>query len=211
MFTTTSRCSPHISNPKWATFEHPRQAGSTTDHIEYRRCTYSVKMSYSQKPSMASRTQMLWWVCLLLTCMCWFRVETQRLNLQNQINTVFPKLGSWTPSLWFVRNGVRNRRKRKDKDNQELKQNMLIPWFRRSSERFVFRPRGSPDCDSECVKIQFHVQREKPETGLLMVDFRVLDGCTFHTYVYLQNTITIYNWILQNTEFRVFLLFISRE
>jgi hypothetical protein len=36
-----------------------------------------------------------------------------------------------------------------------------------SPPRFVFRSRGSPSCASECVKIQFHVQREEPETAII--------------------------------------------
>ena len=45
-----------------------------------------------------------------------------------------------------------------------------------SAQRFVFRARTSPGCASECVKMQFHVQREEPETAILAVASRVLDG-----------------------------------
>jgi hypothetical protein len=44
-----------------------------------------------------------------------------------------------------------------------------------STPRFVFRSRGSPTCSSECVKIQFHIQHEEPETAMLTVDSRVFD------------------------------------
>ncbi len=46
-----------------------------------------------------------------------------------------------------------------------------------SGPRFVFRSRASPACASECVKMQFHVQSEEPETTILMVDSRVFDVC----------------------------------
>jgi hypothetical protein len=46
-----------------------------------------------------------------------------------------------------------------------------------SAPRFVFRSRASPACASECVKIQFHVQREEPETAILTVDSAVFDVC----------------------------------
>ena len=46
-----------------------------------------------------------------------------------------------------------------------------------SAQRFVFRSRASPACASECVKIQFHIQREEPETAMLPVDSRVFDVC----------------------------------
>ena len=46
-----------------------------------------------------------------------------------------------------------------------------------SAPRFVFRSRASPACASECVKMQFHVQREEPETAILTVDSRVFDVC----------------------------------
>jgi hypothetical protein len=46
-----------------------------------------------------------------------------------------------------------------------------------SSQRFVFRSRAPPACVSECVKIQFHVQREEIETVTLTVASRVFDGC----------------------------------
>ena len=36
-----------------------------------------------------------------------------------------------------------------------------------SAQRFVFRSRSCPASVSECVKIQFHVHHEKPETGML--------------------------------------------
>jgi hypothetical protein len=45
-----------------------------------------------------------------------------------------------------------------------------------SAPRFVVRSRASPD--SECEKIQFHIQREEPETAMLTVDSRVFDVCT---------------------------------
>ena len=44
-----------------------------------------------------------------------------------------------------------------------------------SAPRFVFRSRASPSCSSECVKMQFHIQREEPETAMLTVDSRVFD------------------------------------
>ncbi len=46
-----------------------------------------------------------------------------------------------------------------------------------SPPRFVFRSRTSPACASECVKMQFHVQCEEPETEILKVDSRVFDVC----------------------------------
>ena len=46
-----------------------------------------------------------------------------------------------------------------------------------STLRFVFRSRGSPTYDSECVKMQFHVQCQEPETMMFTVGFRVFDGC----------------------------------
>ena len=46
-----------------------------------------------------------------------------------------------------------------------------------STPRFVFRSRASPVCASECVKMQFHVHREEPETVILTVASRVFDGC----------------------------------
>ncbi len=46
-----------------------------------------------------------------------------------------------------------------------------------SAPRFVFRSRVSPVCPSECVKIQFHIQGEEPETEMLTVDSRVFDVC----------------------------------
>ena len=33
-------------------------------------------------------------------------------------------------------------------------------------------------CASECEKMQFHIQREEPETAMLTVDSRVFDVCT---------------------------------
>ena len=47
-----------------------------------------------------------------------------------------------------------------------------------SAPRFVFRSRASPACASECEKMQFHIQREEPETAMLTVDSRVFDVCT---------------------------------
>jgi hypothetical protein len=47
-----------------------------------------------------------------------------------------------------------------------------------SPQRFVFRARGSVVYASECVKIQFHVLRQEPETAMFTVGFRVFDGCT---------------------------------
>jgi hypothetical protein len=47
-----------------------------------------------------------------------------------------------------------------------------------SAPRFVFRSRASPACASECEKMQFHIQREEPETGMLTVDSRVFDVCS---------------------------------
>ena len=46
-----------------------------------------------------------------------------------------------------------------------------------SAPRFVFRSRASPACASECEKMQFHIQREEPETTMLTVDSRVFDVC----------------------------------
>ena len=46
-----------------------------------------------------------------------------------------------------------------------------------SAPRFVFRSRASPACASECEKMQFHIQREEPETAMLTVDSRVFDVC----------------------------------
>jgi hypothetical protein len=46
-----------------------------------------------------------------------------------------------------------------------------------SAPRFVFRSGASPACASECEKIQFHIQREEPETAMLTVDSRVFDVC----------------------------------
>jgi hypothetical protein len=46
-----------------------------------------------------------------------------------------------------------------------------------STPRFVFRSRASPHVLSEFMKIQFHVQREEPETAILTVDSRVFDVC----------------------------------
>ena len=46
-----------------------------------------------------------------------------------------------------------------------------------SAQRFVFRTRGSPEYASECVKMQFHVQRQEPEIAMFTVGFRVFDGC----------------------------------
>ncbi len=46
-----------------------------------------------------------------------------------------------------------------------------------SVPRFVFRSGASPECTSECEKIQFHIQREEPETVMLTVDSRVFDVC----------------------------------
>ena len=36
-----------------------------------------------------------------------------------------------------------------------------------SAPRFVFRTRASPACRTECVKMQFHVQREEPERAII--------------------------------------------
>jgi hypothetical protein len=47
-----------------------------------------------------------------------------------------------------------------------------------SEPRFVFRSRGSPACASECEKMQFHIQREEPETAMLTVDSRVFGVCS---------------------------------
>ncbi len=47
-----------------------------------------------------------------------------------------------------------------------------------SAQRFVSRARTSPGCASECVKMQFHAQREEPETVILKVASRVLNGRT---------------------------------
>jgi len=44
-----------------------------------------------------------------------------------------------------------------------------------SPPRFVFRSRARSVCASECVKIQFHVQNEEPETVILTVDSRDFD------------------------------------
>jgi len=46
-----------------------------------------------------------------------------------------------------------------------------------STPRFVFRSRVSLACASECEKMQFHIQREEPETAILTVDSRVFDVC----------------------------------
>ena len=46
-----------------------------------------------------------------------------------------------------------------------------------SAQRFVFRTRGSPAYVSECVKMQFHVHCQEPETTMFTVGFRVFDGC----------------------------------
>ena len=46
-----------------------------------------------------------------------------------------------------------------------------------SAPRFVFRSQASPACASECVKMQFHIRREEPETAMLTVDSRVFDVC----------------------------------
>ncbi len=40
----------------------------------------------------------------------------------------------------------------------------------------MFHTRKSPTCVSESVKIQLHVQCEEPETGILTVTSRVLNG-----------------------------------
>ena len=45
-----------------------------------------------------------------------------------------------------------------------------------SAQRFVLRSRGSPAYVSECVKIQFHVQCQEPETTMFTVGFRDFDG-----------------------------------
>ena len=45
-----------------------------------------------------------------------------------------------------------------------------------TAQRFVFRARTSPGCASECVKMQFHVHREEPETAIKAVASRVLNG-----------------------------------
>jgi hypothetical protein len=56
-----------------------------------------------------------------------------------------------------------------------------------SAPRFVFRSRASPACASECVKMQFHVQREEPETAILTVDSRVFDVCAQNSMCAINN------------------------
>ena len=57
-----------------------------------------------------------------------------------------------------------------------------------SAPRFVFRSRASPECASECDKMQFHIQREEPETVMLTVDSRVFDVCTPKVMCDIKNT-----------------------
>ena len=57
-----------------------------------------------------------------------------------------------------------------------------------SEQRFVFRSRASPACVSECVKMQFHIQREEPETVMLTVDSRVFDVCAPKVMCVIKNT-----------------------
>jgi hypothetical protein len=55
-------------------------------------------------------------------------------------------------------------------------------WYHMFSEAsagiFVFRVRETPSCSSACVKMEFQVQCEEPETVILTVASRVFDGCS---------------------------------
>ena len=46
-----------------------------------------------------------------------------------------------------------------------------------------FEARETPACASACVQMQFHVQREEPETAILTVATRVSDGAHQSSYV----------------------------
>ena len=55
---------------------------------------------------------------------------------------------------------------------------MWIPYgFGDGGQIFVFRVRESPAYASKCLKMQFHVQRQEPETAIVTVASRVFDGC----------------------------------
>ena len=56
--------------------------------------------------------------------------------------------------------------------------------FRRLVQEYSCFERETPSCASSCVKIQFHVQHEEPETAILTVTSRVFDAhqsSTAHT------------------------------
>ena len=68
----------------------------------------------------------------------------------------------------------------KEQDRQEFNQNGMCCYHmfsEASAGIFVFRARETPSCDSECVKMEFHVQGEEPETTILTVTSRIFDGC----------------------------------
>ena len=70
-----------------------------------------------------------------------------------------------------------------------------------SPQRFVFRVRGNPAYGSECVKMQFHVQCQEPETAMFTVGFRVFDGCSpiFICVTYLDNINDTVDTLLSTT------------
>ncbi len=54
---------------------------------------------------------------------------------------------------------------------------VVSTYFRRLVHKdSCFEHGTSPGCASECVKMQFHVHREEPETAILVVS-RVFDVC----------------------------------
>jgi hypothetical protein len=56
---------------------------------------------------------------------------------------------------------------------------VVSTYFRRLVHKDSCFDHGtSPGCASESVKIQFHVHREEPETAILAVASRVLNGCS---------------------------------
>ena len=69
------------------------------------------------------------------------------------------------------------------KRSRTARSSIKMGWYymvsEASTERFAFRARASPLCGSECVKMQVSGHREKPETTILTVVFRVFDVCVF--------------------------------
>jgi hypothetical protein len=56
-----------------------------------------------------------------------------------------------------------------------------------SEERFVFRGRETPEYDSTCVKMTFHIQSEERETEILTLVCRVFDDYTPNFICVFQN------------------------
>ena len=68
------------------------------------------------------------------------------------------------------------------KRSRTARSSIRMCWYHMFSEVsagiFVFRPRQTPSCPSVCVKMEFHVQRDEPETTILTVASRVFEGCS---------------------------------